>query len=456
MIRSWLYLVAYIFLLFSLPDRSYGEEAKREGPISLRQALDIALSSNPRLKSAGYQVEAATAGIVKAASGYLPKIEISETYQRTTNPMWAFGHKLNQESITSSDFAPDRLNNPDPIDNWGTTFTLSQPLYTGGKVAAYKEQATLARKASLKDQERTLQEVIFEVTRAYYGITLAESNLDVVRDALRSADASMKSAQMQRDAGAIVESDFLSTRVIWAGLKEEEIKASNAVLLSKAILNNAMGIDLEAGYSPSERLPDDLEKIGAEYGLVHGGGKQADPTAARPDLAGMMLREEIGEKGVRAVQADLLPTIGLMANYEIDGSGPATGDGTNWTIMGVFKWNLFSGFEDTARVSEARAESNRVKELKREMESGIRLEALSVRLELKAARERVYAAKESVRQADESYRIVINRYTEGMTTMVDLLGTGTAQKKAKQSLSQALYDYKVGEARLKLALGILK
>mgnify|MGYP001562280237 FL=1 len=118
--------------------------------------------------------------------------------------MWAFGHKLNQESITSSDFAPDRLNNPDPIDNWGTTFTLSQPLYTGGKVAAYKEQAILAREACLKDRERTLQEVLFEVTRAYYGITLAESNLDMVRDALNSADVSMKSAQMQRDAGVIM------------------------------------------------------------------------------------------------------------------------------------------------------------------------------------------------------------------------------------------------------------
>lgn len=50
----------------------------------------------------------------------------------------------------------------------------------------------------------------------------------------KSADVNMKSAQIQRDAGIILESDFLSARVIWAGLKEEEIKALNAVQLSKA------------------------------------------------------------------------------------------------------------------------------------------------------------------------------------------------------------------------------
>ena len=217
-----------------------------------------------------------------------------------------------------------------------------------------------------------------------------------------------------------------------------------------------MGVDLEADYSPSERLSDDIEKADANYGLVYGEGKQAYPTAARSDLAGMKLREEIGEKAVRVVQADLLPTIGLTANYEIDGSSPAGVDGTNWTVMGILKWNLFSGYEDTARVSEARAESNRIKEMRREMENGIRLEALSARLELKAARERVSVAIDSVKQAEEGFRIVKNRYNEGMTTTVDLLATETALKKTKFGLRQAIYDYKVGEARLKLALGILK
>lgn len=457
MMKGRTVLIASIFLSFSILDHASGEEAKKGESISLKQAIDTAISNNPRLKAAGYQVEVADAGIVKARSGYLPRIEISEIYQRTTNPMWAFGHKLNQESINpDTDFTADKLNHPDAIDNWGTNLSLTQPIYTGGKVAAYNEQAALSKEASVNDKERTRQEVIFGVTRAYYGITLSESSLGVVRDALKTAEANMEMAKSLLNAGVVVESDFLSARVNWAELKEDEIKASNAFALSKASLNNLMGVGLDAEYVPSDRLEDGLEKIGAEYGLVHERGRQIDPTLNRPDYAGMKLREEMVEKGVKAARAEYLPSVGLMANYEIDGSDPVSGDGTNWTIMGVLKWNIFSGYENTAKVSEARSESNKIKEMKREMENGIRIEALNARLELKAARERVYVAKDSVKQAEEGHRIVNNRYNEGMTTMVDLLGAGTAMKRARLNLTQALYDYKVGEARLKLALGILK
>lgn len=453
--RGWIVLVISVFMIFPAFDPASGEEAKKE-PISLKQAIDMAVSNNPGLKAAGFQVEAADAGVMKARSGYLPRIDVSEIYQRTTNPMWAFGHKLNQESIVSADFAPSRLNNPDPIDNWGTTLSLTQPIYTGGKVSAYHEQARLNREASLKDQERMRQEVVFEVTRAYYGIALAEATREVVKEALLTAEANMEMANSLFKAGVVVESDFLRARVNWGDSMEDDIRAANAVILRKAQLNNVMGVEIDAQYEPSERLDGDLEKMGAEYGLVHERGKQIDPTADRPDYARIRLREGIMEKGVEAARADYLPTIGFMANYEIDGADAVSGDGTNWTVMGVLKWNLFSGYENTAKVNEARAESNRMKEIKREMENGIRLEALTARLELKAARDRVYVAKDSVKQAEEGYRIVKNRYNEGMTTMVDLLSAGTALKKAKLNLTQALYDYKVGEARLKLALGILK
>lgn len=456
MARGWIVLVISVFMIFPAFDPASGEEAKKE-PISLKQAIDMAVSNNPGLKAAGFQVEAADAGVMKARSGYLPRIDVSEIYQRTTNPMWAFGHKLNQESIDpATDFSADKLNHPDPIDNWGTSLSLTQPIYTGGKVSAYHEQARLNKEASLKDQERMRQEVVFEVTRSYYGIALAEATREVVKEALLTAEANMEMAKSLFKVGVVVESDFLSARVNWGDSMEDDIRAANAVILRKAQLNNVMGVEIDAQYEPSERLDGDLEKIGADYSLVHERGKQIDPTADRPDYARIRLREGIMEKGVEAAKADYLPTIGFMANYEIDGSDPVSGDGTNWTIMGILKWNLFSGYENTAKVNEARAESNIVKELKREMENGIRLEALTARLELKAARDRVYVAKDSVKQAEEGYRIVKNRYNEGMTTMVDLLSAGTALKKARLNLTQALYDYKVGEARLKLALGILK
>lgn len=453
--RDIFYLVTLLVVILTLEPAS-AKEVKKPEQITLKQAIDNAISNNPRLKAAGYQIEIADAGITRAGSGYLPKIEISEIYQRTTNPMWAFGHKLNQESITVADFSPDKLNNPDPIDNWGTTLTLTQPIYTGGKVSAYSVQARLNKEAVQKEMEKVRQEIVFEVTKAYYGIALAEANQEVVKDVLKTAEANMEMARSLLKAGVAVESDFLSARVNWAESMEEDIKAVNGVVLSKARLSNLMGMEISDQYELAEGLNEGMERISGEYNHLNERVKHIDPIAERPEYAVLTHREGMMEKGVEAAKADYLPTAGLMANYEIEGRDPLSGDGNNWTVMGFLKWNLFSGYENTAKINEARAESRKVKELTREMGNVIKIEVLSARLELKSARDRFYVASESVKQAEEGFRIIKNRYNEGMTTMVDLLGAGAAMKKTRLNLSQALYDYKVGEARLKLALGIIK
>lgn len=47
--------------------------------------------------------------ITHARSGMLPRVYITESYQRTNNPMWVFATKLNQGVITQDDFATDFL-----------------------------------------------------------------------------------------------------------------------------------------------------------------------------------------------------------------------------------------------------------------------------------------------------------------------------------------------------------
>ena len=58
----------------------------------------------------------------------LPNILISHTGMATTNPLMAFGSKLNQEILSTNDFNPELLNNPDLIQNFATKIEIQQPL----------------------------------------------------------------------------------------------------------------------------------------------------------------------------------------------------------------------------------------------------------------------------------------------------------------------------------------
>src|SRR5512146_2181603 len=140
MIRRWA-AIAVVLAGPLLGGRSDAEDAP--ATLTLPQAIEIALERSPLLKAGRHEVEAAGAGVDRARAGFLPKVDVSEGFARSDNPVFAFSSKLNQGRFTASDFAIATLNHPDPINNFRTAITLSQPLFAGGKTVFAYDQAKL-------------------------------------------------------------------------------------------------------------------------------------------------------------------------------------------------------------------------------------------------------------------------------------------------------------------------
>ena len=88
--------------------------------LSLKQAVQIALGENPVLAAAKSQVDIAEQRVIQGRSGFLPRLNVSEGLRRTNNPTQVFSNKLNQENFTESDFAINRLNQPNAINDFAT------------------------------------------------------------------------------------------------------------------------------------------------------------------------------------------------------------------------------------------------------------------------------------------------------------------------------------------------
>lgn len=86
------------------------------------------LTQNLQLKTADYQVASAKADYNQSKALFLPNVTASHTALTTTNPLMAFGSKLNQERISMADFNPDLLNNPAQVQNYATRIEVLQPL----------------------------------------------------------------------------------------------------------------------------------------------------------------------------------------------------------------------------------------------------------------------------------------------------------------------------------------
>jgi len=136
--------------------------------LDFTQAVQRALSQNPDILIAGTQIGQAEAAVRQSEGARLPKLAVSVNVTRTDDALNAFGPKLSQRSATFNDFgagefnpanpnvlniAPRDLNHPDPVNNFNTRLEAQLPLYTGGMIEGYNEQA----RAYLRAADRAIR-----------------------------------------------------------------------------------------------------------------------------------------------------------------------------------------------------------------------------------------------------------------------------------------------------------
>ena len=132
-LRSAFHLVIPLVILGMLPFWSSvsasSQQATEPSPLTLQQAIHVALEKNPLRKAALADTRVASADIREARSVLMPRLTFSETATRGNDPIYVFGSKLRQQRFATSDFALNQLNTPLPFGNFSTRFAGSWNLF---------------------------------------------------------------------------------------------------------------------------------------------------------------------------------------------------------------------------------------------------------------------------------------------------------------------------------------
>ncbi len=440
------FAVSFFFPLYA--DATDDQNEPPPEPLSLTEAIHIAVGQNPEIKAAQYQMEAVKSNSVKARSGFYPQLNFTQSFNRTTNPMWAFGTKLNQEIITQADFDPQRLNDPDAINNFASTVLLSWSVYEGGRTKLGWEQAKQNLSVASLTLERTRQNVIARTAAAYVGLLLAQKNIMVIKQALETATANLKMIQSRYDSGFVVKSDLLRAKVRIADLEQQYLLAKSRFKIGEAMLNAVMGSGDANPLNPVTPLSIDSEISETIDNWIN------MALSKRPEMENLRLEEEIAKKEVEKSRAGHYPDVNLIGNYEIN-SEDFSDSADNYTLGAVVRVNIFSGNRISEETRAAKSMLSRVQEMQRSMALGIKVQAREAFLKAKSARERIRVAKIAAEQAEEGLRIVKNRYNNGLLTIVGLLDAELARQQANTNYFKALHDYKVARVELELAAGTI-
>jgi TolC family type I secretion outer membrane protein len=417
--------------------------------MTLGEAMLLALKHNPGLKAAGMTVETAEAEVAKARARFLPKVNFGETYTYSDNPTQVFMSKLNQRVFTQQDFILNNLNFPKAYGNFRSGLSMSQPLFQAGEAYLGYKQAKLSREMAAAIVLSTRQQLLFQVTQAYFGVQLTQENLVVVRKAHETAAEHLKIADTLQRAGSVVRADVLSAQVHLARLTQEEMTAASQVQIARSALGTVVGLP-EAGSQALAPPPKEPARLPKELADL-----QRTAQEKRPDLKRLALAARSAQQEYAKARLNYLPRLQVVAEYDADQRALFSHRGDSYTVMALMNFNLFNGLADLARVRESRAQEAQARDLKQELEDRIRHQVTESILNLKTAAERLQVARAAAAQAREGLRLIRLRYETGLTIWLDLLTAEDAWKSAELSQVGALFDTHLAQAGLELALGTI-
>jgi outer membrane protein len=419
-------------------------------PLSLRQAVDLALRSNPLAAAAEAGEREAEARLRQARSAYLPRLNFSESFQRSNNPVFVFGSLLTQHQFTAANFDLGPLNRPDALNNYQSRLAVEQILFDARQTSRQVQAARLAQSLASEDTRRSRSEIILGVLRTYFAAVLAARNLEVAEQSLKSATADLQRAQAIFESGRSTEAEVLALKVHVAAVQEQQIRARNDLEVAQAALNDALGTSLDRKWdltTPLEALPGAASRDLEEYRRL--------AVEQRPERRQAELAHSLAQTQQQIAESGYWPQVVFQGIVEADRQRYFSRGGTNWLTAVSLRWNLWNGGETRARVEQARFAEERAEALLKRADSAIYLEVRKAYLELRVASQRIEVASAAVAQAEEAHRILQNRYEAGLITITELLRSDAALASARTRRLAAVYDLRVAAAALEHAAGTL-
>ena len=165
-------------------------QAQEVTSISKSEVLSKVQEHNTSIKISEASFNEAKGDFRQTNAIFLPNISVSHTGISTTNPLMAFGSKLNQEILTQNDFNPALLNDPDQTQNFATRIDVQQPLINLD--GFYQRKAANSKMKAMELQsERTKDYMNFEVENAYMQLQLAYKAVDVLEKAYEDLQIQM-------------------------------------------------------------------------------------------------------------------------------------------------------------------------------------------------------------------------------------------------------------------------
>ncbi len=409
--------------------------------LSIGDALERAQTESFPVRSSEAAQRVAKAQKRQSLGLFLPQLTAKEQGLATTDPVNAFGFKLQQERFSQQDFQLDALNEPDRVDHFATQLEVQQPIFNLDGLFERRAAADGVRAATQRT-ERTRAVVTFRVKKGYFGLLLAERRIAVIDSALAAARSNRDQARALFDEGIINRADLLAARVRVLELESQRTEATAARSTAADRLRFLLGMEEAARVEPTDSLMRERITIGSI--------SPSRVNERRSDMQALRFRADAAREQVRSRWMAFVPTLNAQGSLGWYDDTPFGTTGSSWTAGASLSWSVFEGFQQIGRAQQAEAELQQAQIALQEQALQNRVDIAEALRDLESARQRIEQARRAVDQAEESLRIRSDRFAEGIARTTDLLQAEATLAERRLAFLNTLYQHNLTVYRLEL------
>lgn len=409
-------------------------------PLSLADALNIALQQNGQILKAKNDLEAAYGIVVQTRAVALPQLRATGNYTKTDRDLLE---------------TPPGVTYDSPDQNWNAGVQVVQSIYEGGKVIAALKAATATKEQALAQYQSAVADMLLTTRLAYYDILLAAQQIVVHEASVNLLTRELDDQKQRYDAGTVPHFNVLRAEVSVANERPNLIRARNDYRIAKNNLCNLLGYNLPRDIW--EDIPLTLtDTLEARPYSVNLPDAIQQALARRTELVALRKGEELQKLNITAAKSGYKPSVQVFAGYNWMNSSFSTridDEIHGWNAGAQMSWNIFDGLLTRGKVIEARAQHDKSMTELADRTRDIELEVRTAYSQFIEAKEVLESQQKVQEQAEEALREAGARASAGTGTQLDVLDAENSLTQARTTLSQALHDYVAARAKLERAIG---
>lgn len=405
--------------------------------VSIQEAIQLATTQSKEAKAADTRISGKKLELGVARNKQLPDAKISGQFAMLSTPNIDLKIPMGEGKG-----APDIKANQLLLGQ----ASVSMPLYAGGKI---KNSIHIAESAVEMEQFAALntkEQLATQAIRLYVALYKAQQTATLMEENIKRSEQQVTDFKAMEANGLIARNDLLKTELQLSNyrvaLQEavKNVKVVNYQLVTLLQLDESTVISLLPFKDENALLAD----TSVETALMQ-----------RNELKILETQHKIAKDQLKISKADYLPSIALTGGYMGVGIKNVL-TVTNALNIGVgLSYDLGSLYKNSKNVSLAKHQISEVEEQIEIMNDRVKIQVQQATENYQLAQDQEKVYEQAVKQAGENYRIVKDKYDNGVADTDDLLEADVQQLQtrineavSKANVMEKYYDLLLANGQL--------